>query len=153
MKKRMNDKGFSLVELIIVVAIMVILVAILAPTYLKYVEKSRVASDQQTVVEFIDAMQVVASDPDYVLPQGGTYTVTAGTGVSKITASADLITAFTSTGIMDSATANGSSLQSSGYQAANVAYSLEYDATTTTWRVKADGTTDLSGALPAAATP
>ena len=39
MKKKMDNKGFSLVELIIVIAIMVILVAVLAPQYLKYVEK------------------------------------------------------------------------------------------------------------------
>ena len=38
MKKKMDNKGFSLVELIIVIAIMVILVAVLAPQYLKYGE-------------------------------------------------------------------------------------------------------------------
>ena len=37
MKKEMNNKGFSLVELIIVVAIMAVLIGVLAPTYLKYV--------------------------------------------------------------------------------------------------------------------
>ena len=39
MKK--NNKGFSLVELIVVVAIMAVLVGVLAPAYLGYVEKSR----------------------------------------------------------------------------------------------------------------
>ncbi|MDE7360278.1 MAG: prepilin-type N-terminal cleavage/methylation domain-containing protein, partial [Lachnospiraceae bacterium] len=37
-KQNMNDKGFSLVELIIVIAIMAILIVVLAPQYLKYVE-------------------------------------------------------------------------------------------------------------------
>ncbi|MCQ2451670.1 MAG: prepilin-type N-terminal cleavage/methylation domain-containing protein [Oscillospiraceae bacterium] len=42
MKKfRKNNKGFSLVELIIVVAIMVALIAVLAPQYIKYVQSSR----------------------------------------------------------------------------------------------------------------
>ena len=54
MKKKMDNKGFSLVELIIVIAIMVILVAVLAPQYLRYVEKSRVSSDTQTAVELIN---------------------------------------------------------------------------------------------------
>jgi len=36
-----NNKGFSLVELIIVIAIMVALVAMLAPQFVKYVSKSR----------------------------------------------------------------------------------------------------------------
>ena len=40
MEKKSNG-GFSLVELIIVIAIMAALVAILAPQYIKYVEKSR----------------------------------------------------------------------------------------------------------------
>ena len=46
-KEKMNDKGFSLVELIIVIAIMAVLVVVLAPQYLKYVEKSREATDIQ----------------------------------------------------------------------------------------------------------
>lgn len=36
-----QNKGFSLVELIIVIAIMAVLVGFLAPQFLKYVEKSR----------------------------------------------------------------------------------------------------------------
>ena len=32
-KEKMNDKGFSLVELIIVIAIMAVLVVVLAPQY------------------------------------------------------------------------------------------------------------------------
>ena len=38
MKKQRNDKGFSLIELIIVITIMAILTAMLAPQLLRYVE-------------------------------------------------------------------------------------------------------------------
>ncbi len=41
---RKNKKGFSLVELIIVIAIMVALIAVLAPSFIKYVQKSRDAA-------------------------------------------------------------------------------------------------------------
>ena len=40
-ENRKDNKGFSLVELIIVIAIMVALVAMLAPQFVKYVQRSR----------------------------------------------------------------------------------------------------------------
>lgn len=63
-KKKMNDKGFSLVELIIVIAIMAILVAVLAPQYLKFVERSRKSADRDTVDQIIRAIQIDAADPE-----------------------------------------------------------------------------------------
>ncbi len=42
-----SNKGFSLVELIIVIAIMAILVGFLAPQLIKYIEKTNVSSDIQ----------------------------------------------------------------------------------------------------------
>ena len=44
-KSKSSVQGFTLVELIIIVAILGVLVAILAPAYTKYVEKSREATD------------------------------------------------------------------------------------------------------------
>ena len=63
MKKEMNNKGFSLVELIIVIAIMAILVVVLAPQYLKYVEKSRESADLDNYQAIISAIEIYNSDP------------------------------------------------------------------------------------------
>ena len=65
MEKKMNNKGFSLVELIIVVAIMAVLIGVLAPTYLKYVETSRRTSDCTSVGSILDACEVLAVDPNH----------------------------------------------------------------------------------------
>lgn len=59
-----NKKGFSLIELIIVIAIMAVLIGVLAPQYLKYVEKSRIQSalsNADTVANAITALLVDAA--------------------------------------------------------------------------------------------
>ena len=62
--KKMNNKGFSLVELIVVIAIMAILVGALAPQFIKYVEQSRQSTDMQNVNEMKSAIEIYAADKD-----------------------------------------------------------------------------------------
>lgn len=50
-----NNKGFSLVELIIVIAIMAILAAAIAPAIIRYIAKSRKGVDVETAKTFYDA--------------------------------------------------------------------------------------------------
>lgn len=50
-----DNKGFSLVELIIVIAIMAVLVGVLAPLFIRYVEQSRRARDIQTADQIREA--------------------------------------------------------------------------------------------------
>lgn len=73
--KKKDNKGFSLVELIIVVAIMAILVGLLAPQYIKYVEKSRKSADATNMDTVVNAVQVQAADGESDIPAAD-YTIT-----------------------------------------------------------------------------
>lgn len=64
MKK--TNKGFSLVELIIVIAIMAILIGVLAPQYIKYVEKSRKSADEDNADNLKNAVMTACTDEDYI---------------------------------------------------------------------------------------
>ena len=66
MKKNGKNKGFSLVELIIVIAIMAVLVALMAPILLRYIEKARISADVKMLDSVYVALAYAASDPDVV---------------------------------------------------------------------------------------
>lgn len=60
--KKMNNKGFSLVELIVVIAIMAVLVGVLAPQFIKYVESSRRSTDISNAQNIQSAMLADIAD-------------------------------------------------------------------------------------------
>ena len=74
-----KNQGFSLVELIVVIAIMAVLVGVLAPAYLRYVEKSRKSTDVSSISDILAAAEKVAIDPQWDLATNTTFTL-SGTG-------------------------------------------------------------------------
>ena len=71
-KKQKNNKGFSLVELIVVIAIMVVLVAVLAPVFTRYIESSRCSTDVQNANSISEAILAEVAE------KGVAATATAG---------------------------------------------------------------------------
>lgn len=59
---RKNHKGFSLVELIIVIAIMAVLIGLLAPQYLRFVNRAKVNTDLQNATQIADAVNGTIAD-------------------------------------------------------------------------------------------
>ncbi|MBR6093776.1 MAG: type II secretion system protein [Lachnospiraceae bacterium] len=81
-----NNKGFSLVELIIVIAIMAILVGVMAPQLIKYIEKTNVSSDAQLCDSIKSALQTSMLDPEIIAKNDSTLSTSAA-AVSTINGS------------------------------------------------------------------
>ncbi len=98
LQKLKAKKGFTLVELIVVIAIIGVLAAILVPTMLGYVENSRITSADQIAKTIKDAAQVAATEMDTqgmglnatVLEVKGAYDADGATG-TKVTFAADAV--------------------------------------------------------------
>ncbi len=60
--KKMNNKGFSLVELIVVVLIMAIIAVALAPQVMKWVENSRKSTDCNNYDSVVSAVNLALAD-------------------------------------------------------------------------------------------
>lgn len=62
MNRKIDNKGLSLVELIIAVAIMAILVGVLAPQMVKYIERAKQVKVEKEASEFLRAAQIAYVD-------------------------------------------------------------------------------------------
>ena len=80
-QRTLNNKGISLIEIIVVIAIMAILVGTLAPQFMKYVESSKQSTDMQaasalrTAIEAYVAENALSSTTPITVSTNGTSLV------------------------------------------------------------------------------
>ncbi|MDE5891527.1 MAG: prepilin-type N-terminal cleavage/methylation domain-containing protein [Acetatifactor sp.] len=102
-EKKMNNKGFSLVELIIVIAIMAVLIAVLAPQYMRFIERGRAASDRDNVKAIQGALEVYYVDPTgTALSDGDSITLTRGAAATSSGTAAAINEALRVAGLVQS---------------------------------------------------
>lgn len=90
MNKKRNNKGFSLVELIVVIAVMAVLVVVLAPAYLRYVDKAKVQKDVSAVSEVVQSIKIAAAEEAVAeeIAETGTAVQITSAGVISVTGAA-----------------------------------------------------------------
>ena len=96
MKKTTGKKGFSLIELMIVIAVVAILVALAVPSYTGYVRKAKRGEAEQLLMNWANLQEIwrannptYADEDDIAVPTHDNYTFT----VSGESASAFVLTA------------------------------------------------------------
>ena len=129
--KKMNNKGFSLVELIIVIAIMAVLMGVLAPQFIKYVEDSRIQKDESAFGEIANATQIALSVDEV-------YQAVASDGSAVVTIQNGSVVAATPTALADEiqkAIPDTIQIASKKWAGQSQTVTVDWNSSTGTWKL------------------
>ena len=133
--KKLNNKGFSLVELIIVIAIMAVLVGVLAPQFTKYVGQSKDATDKTNVELLRTTASAVLADTscDFSVEEGKSSTFDVIGGKEPTADSSNFVSLMTSAiGTWPTPQESGKMFQIKITGAAGGGYTVEVDVVAAT---------------------
>lgn len=88
MRKMKNSKGFTLMEMLIVVAIIAVLIAIAIPTFNASLNKARVATDEANIRSGYASVMVKVLTEDLATEAGKTFVLQKDGNVTEQTAGA-----------------------------------------------------------------
>lgn len=131
--KKLNNKGFSLVELIIVIAIMAVLVGVLAPQFIKYVESSRQSTDIDNVRAMKTAVESFVADAS---TSGKTVPAEITITVTSTTASVDGTDVIAELDALGLTTSGSLKMKSAGWPASTT---YKYSTSTFKWTNSGNG--------------
>ncbi|MHC1749926.1 MAG: type II secretion system protein [Cellulosilyticaceae bacterium] len=83
-QNKKNQKGFTLIELIIVIAIMGILAAVLVPSFTKMTTKAKVSTDLRSVQTLQKQLDLYATEHGGYVGSDGTTPLTVTTAVQAL---------------------------------------------------------------------
>ena len=140
--KKLDNKGFTLVELIIVIAIIAVLAAVVAPQYIKYVDKSKAAVDTNAMAEVAHTVEVSIADTEvYDSLPAGNFTVAYKDGENSLTIAGVQGVTFADTtklsGAITSVVKLPIDFKSKTYDTKTATITVTYDSTNKTYSVSA----------------
>lgn len=151
-QKRKTDlnKGFSLVELVIVVAIMAILIGALVPQYSRYLDRTRLQKDNTAITGIADAVKIAMMDSavNSATSLPATVTLTADADGNKVI----LFGASALEAELATMMGNGYETTSNAYRTSgeDIVIHIEVASATGSLVVSAEGWIESVGALPSA---
>lgn len=136
--KNNQNQGISLIELVIVIAIMAIIVGIIAPNFTKYVEKSKKSKDVYTADQIARAVNIAFVEHPEAYDAFQKWGRVAGTGLSlNVSTTVDGITERYSVDLV----------ASSGAQSTNTVSNCFNGGTDAFYEVNKDGSDGFYGVI------